>query len=677
LGVKNLDRLAIIAYFFVLLLGLIGASVGLGHGLRRLAWGRPLGFGYAQVLYSGLAGAVALASLAALWWTRGVTIQLLTVVIGLFFLYEARRNKSKPVQEVKTDFFPARWWEYWPLLAGAGLVYAFCAWGFVRPGAYVPFSIPESSATFNHDQVYSARIAYFSLVSGQESDVFLLQLLDPAYNGVKPYHYLELWLTNLVAVVGGQNQLPVLCLVAYPFCFWLALVGILALWEAAGRRVTAGAFLASLVFFFIGGFDFSFYQSIPFLSQLSSFEFPLLSGLPKLGQVYAFLLAFALLARQRQAMLALLTLLLLGANHVVLFPSVGLAAGMGAIWALVSGFGPRARAGRAVGYVLAVGLGVAAFYHFFDVSTVGREGTSTKEVAGLLTGLATSSTLRTQFNIVAGSLVQMGVFYGPYLLVAALFGWAAWRELRGWLAEAVFWVVLMGSAAAAWAIFYQQFNSIQLFYNLAVPAANVLVFRLAVWLAGQANDWRAWAGGLLIATSAAWLFDRSYEDYPPNRLPVYYSNDYLRQVDVYVKKQPGLWQAGASLKHPEIFFDTFQKYITVYPNGTYLAYLGNGGAAAVSLNDAEIPLADHPRDRARDQQALRMGLFYRWVAKEKAAGTFRDVPTSQAAFVRHYQLKFLIVSKGVEVPATLRPMVTEEFIDALSGERFLVLDPKK
>jgi hypothetical protein len=77
--------------------------------------------------------------------------------------------------------------------------------------------------------------------------------------------------------------------------------------------------------------------------------------------------------------------------------------------------------------------------------------------------------------------------------------------------------------------------------------------------------------------------------------------------------------------------------------------------------------------RAREQQAIGMGLFYRWVAKEKAAGTFRDVPTSQAAFVRHYQLKFLIISKGVEVPATLRPMVTKEFVDGLSEERFLVL----
>jgi hypothetical protein len=669
--------MGIATYYFFLLLALIVTSTALGHGLRRLAWGRPLGFGYAQVLYSGLTGAVALATVGALWWTHGVTIHLLALVVGLFMWHEARREKSQPDIEGKTDQVPNRWWGYWPLLAGAGLVYAFCAWGFVRPGAYVPFSIPPSSATFNHDQVYSARIAYFSLITGQESDVFLLQLLDSAYNGVKPYHYLELWLTNLVAVAGGQKQLPTLCLVAYPYFFWLALVGILALWEAAGQKVSIWVFLVSLGLFFIGGLDLDFYQSIPFLSHLSSFKFPLISGLPKLGQVYAFLLAFALLARQCQGVLALLTLLILGTSHVVLFPSVGLAAGLGAGWALVFGPGARAAAGRAVGYVLVVGMGVAGFYHWFDVSTVGREGTSTKEVSGLLGSIFDPAILRTRVNIVVGTLVQMAVFYGPYLLVAALFGRAAWRAMQGWLAEAVFWVVLMGAGAVAWSLFHQQLNSIQLFYNLAVPTANVLVFRWVVWLGGMATNWRAWVGGALLIGSGVWLWGWSFVDYPLNRLPAYYSDGYLQKVDAYLATQPGKWLAGASLKEPAIFFDSFQKYVTIYPNGTYLPYLGSGGAAAVSLNDAEIPLADQPRDRARDQQALQMGLFYRWVAREKAAGTFRDVPTSQLAFVRHYGLKFLIISKGVEVPATLRPLVTEEFADELSGERFLVLNPKK
>jgi hypothetical protein len=669
--------MGIAIYYFFLLLALIVTSTALGHGLRRLAWGRPLGWGYAQVLYSGLTGAVALATAGALWWTHGATIHLLAVVVGLFMWHEARREKSTLVAEVEADQVPNRWWDYWPLLAGAGLVYAFCAWGFVRPGAYVPFAIPHSSGTFSHDQVYSARIAYFSLISGQESDVFLLQLLDPAYNGVKPYHYLELWLTNLVAVAGGQKQLPTLCLVAYPYFFWLALVGILALWEAAGRKVTAWSFLASLGFFFVGGFTFEFYQSFPFLSLFASFEFPLISRLPKLGQVYAFLLVFTLLVRQKKVVMAMLTLLMLGVNHVVLFPSVGLAVGLGAGWAFVFGPGSRIIAGQAVGYVLAVGLGVAGFYHWFDVSTISREGANTKEVASLVASLWDLETLRGRVNIVAGTLVLMPLLYAPYLLAASLFGRGFWREVKNKLAEVVFWIVLMGAGAVAWSIFHQQINSIQLFYSLGIPAANLLVFRWAIWLAGEATHWRAWVGGALLVASAMGLYGKSVLGYPLWKSPILYSDSYLQKVDGYLAKQPGSWLAGASLKELGAFYDTFQKYVTIYTNGTYLPYLGNGGAVAVSLNDVEVPLSDHPRDRIRDQRAISMGLFYRWVAREKAAGTFRDVPTSQLAFVRHFKLRFLIVSKGVEVPATLTPLVVEKFADELSGERFMVLDPKK
>jgi hypothetical protein len=562
-------------------------------------------------------------------------------------------------------------------MAGAVLVYAFCAWGFVRPGAYVPFVIPVESATLHHDQVYSARVAYFSQVSGQESDVFLLQMLDPAYIGAKPYHYFELWLTNIVSTIFRERQIGTLYLVVYPFFFWLALIGILALWEAAGRRINGWAFLASLALMFVGGFTFGFYQLIPFLSWLETFKFSLLSWLPKLGQVYAFLLAFALLVQQRKGMLALLTLLMVGANYIVIFPAIGLAAGLGAGWALVFGVGSRAMAGRAVGYVLAMGLGMAGFYHYFDISTVGREGASTKDVAGLLDTLFAPEALRTKASTFVGTLLRIPALYGPYLLAVALFGRVVWREIAGRLAEAAFWVVLIGGSIVAWTIFYKHLNSVQLFTNLGIPVANVLLFKFAVWLAGQHSSWRRWAVVVLMATSAVWFFEENLRSYPLKNLPPVFADNYLQKVDGYLKTQPGPWLAGASLRHLGAFKGRYEKYVTIYTNGTYLPYLGNGGAVAISLNDVDIVLDPDPAVREQESQAVGMGLFYRWVAREKAAGTFRDVPTSQLAFVRHYGLKFLIISKGVEVPATLKLLVVEEFADELSGERFLVLDPKK
>jgi hypothetical protein len=671
--------MGIAAYFFFLFLTLIVTSTTLGHGLRRLAWGRPLGFGYAQVLYSGLTGAVALATVGALWWTRGVTIHLLAVVVGLFMWHEARREKAQPTGELKPENTPNRWWNYWPLLAGAGLVYAFCAWGFVRPGAYVPFSIPNADATANYDHLYSSRIAYFSMVSGQESDTHTLNLLDPAYQGTKPYHYLELWLTNVISIVFGEKQVLVLYLVAYPFFFWLSLVGILALWQNSRLKVGLLAFLIATGLLFISGFVFEFYKSIRFLSTIGNFRYSILGGfLPKLGIVHAWCFAALLLAQHRQWRLALLTLLGLGLASSVVFPGLALACTLAPLCALVFRIGPRGEAIRAFSYALLLSLGVAAFYFGFDTATVGRDGASARGLSDLLAGLLEPSSLRTRFNIVVGTQVQLAIIYAPFGLVVAVF-WPQWRLVLGrhrWLAWLV--ALLCLTIALAWAIFFKQLNASQLVYNLIAPLGNALLAALAVWVAAQAVSWRTWAAVAIFTSSAALSAYQGIPNYPLKNSPVYYSDQYLKRIDQYLARQTSPWLAGAGLKSVGEFYDIYSKHLTIYTVGSYLPYLGNGGAVAVSLNDLEVPIDNgDPLTEAREQQAVGMGLFYRWVAREKAAGTFRDVPTSQLAFVRHYGLKFLIISKGVEVPATLKPLVMEEFADELSGERFLVLNPKK
>ncbi len=664
-------------YYFSLLLGLIGASVALGHGLRRLALGRPLGFGYTQLLFDGLTGAVGLATGAALWWTRSVTIHLTVLLIAAFFLVEVWQAKGAPRQAEPAPE-PLPWRSAWPALLGALLIFGFCAWGFVRPGAFVPFSIPNNQATVHHDHINYARVAYFLTVSGEETDTFFLNLLDTAYQGVKPYHYLELWLTNAVTGITGTHQVVVLYLVIYPFFYWLTLIGILALWEGAGSPPSGWRWPIALLLLFVGGFTFEVYKEVGFLALLSTYKHAAMSGLAKLATIYVFLLASVRLVQQRQFLFAWITLLLLGTASSVVFPAIALATCTAALGAVGFGWLPRLVAWRALGYALAFGLAVAAFYHFFDTSTVGREGASAKSVGSLVMSLVDYSTLRTRFNIIVGTMIQLAIVYAPFLLVVLMFWSDWWRAVaKPYWGLLLFVLLLLLAGTVAWTVFYKQLNSSQLFYNLAVPLCNVLVFALAVWVIQQRTTWRSWVAAGVFLASAVLLFWESLSEYPLKNIPVYYSDTYLQQVDTYLATQPGGWLAGASLKTGSAYYDVFQKYVTIYTNGSYLAYLGNGGAATISLNDLEIPLADDPFVRAREQQAISMGLFYRWVAREKAAGTFRDVPTSQRDFVQHYKLKFLIISRGVDVPATLKSLVKAQFTDSVSGEQFLILDLAK
>ncbi len=666
--------MGVATYYFLLLLGLITASGIIGHGLRRMVWGRPMPRNYTQLLFDGLTGALGLATVAALWWTQSITVHLTVLLIAAFFLVEVWSIKGASRRaEPAPESLP--WRSAWPVLVGALLIFGFCAWGFVRPGAIVQFNIPDAQATVNHDHIYSARIAYFSQLSGQESDVFLLNLLDPAYGGVKPYHYLELWLTNAVAGITGTNQVVVLYLVIYPFFYWLALVGILALWEGAGSRPSGWRWPIALLLLFVGGFTFELYKEIGFLALLSTYKHAVMSGLAKLATIYVFLLAFLRLVQQRQILFALLTLLLLGTASSVVFPAIALATCAAALGAVGFGWLPRSVAWRALGYALTFGLAVAAFYHFFDTSTVGREGASAKSVGSLIMNLVDYSTLRTRFNIIVGTMIQLAIVYAPFLLVVLLFWSDWWREVaKPYLGLLLFVLLLLLSGTVAWTVFYKQLNSSQLFYNLAVPLCNVLVFALAVWVIQRRTTWRSWVAGGVFVASAVLLFWESLSEYPLKNTPVNYSDAYLQQVETYLGTQPGGWLAGASLKAGSAYYDVFQKYVTIYTNGSYLPYLGNGGAVAISLNDGEIPLSTDPLVREREKQAIGMGLFYRWLAREKAAGTYRDLPTSQLAFIQHFKLRFLILSAGVAVPTPILPLVKAQFADSISGEQFLILD---
>jgi hypothetical protein len=593
--------------------------------------------------------------------------------------HEARREKSQPAIEGKTDQVPNRWWDYWPLLAGAVLVYAFCAWGFVRPGAYVPFVIPVDGVVSTHDHVYYTRIAYFNMISGSESDTFFLNFLDTAYQGNKPYHYLELWLTNVVAVVTGRRQVEVLQLVTYAFFYWLGFVGLLALWERENGRVGLLAFFVVCILLFVAGFNFDFYQSIQFISQLGNYRYPLIGELwPKLSIIHVFFLVGFLLARGQQWVLLVLVLFVMSISSMSVFPAAVLTIHFGAV--LVYLFNPKYRllAIKCFGCALILTLGFLLFYALTDTSQIGRGGSNTQDVFKLLASLSDPSALRTRFNILVGTPLQVAVVYLPFALLGCLYWrkwWLSWGDFDFTLIAPM--VLLLFCSNLAWAIFFKQLNANQLFYNVAIPTINLTIYSFGLWIARQAFDWRTVIAAILFVCSSAKSLYKSYTVFAKHTITTGFSESYLRSINNYLEYQQVSWQGGASLKSLDYYYLTHSKYVTIYVNGDYLPYLGNGGAVSVSLNDVDIPLSGTPLERARDQQAVSMGLFYRWVAREKAAGTFRDVPTSQLAFVRHYGLKFLIISKGVEVPATLRPLVTEEFADELSGERFLVLDPKK
>jgi hypothetical protein len=248
-------------------------------------------------------------------------------------------------------------------------------------------------------------------------------------------------------------------------------------------------------------------------------------------------------------------------------------------------------------------------------------------------------------------------------------------DYRG-LAVLVGGVLLSG--AGSFALFFDQKDGAQRFYNVANPLLNVLMIWGVIKLVSQSGDSIkdafTFKNGLVLICAGLYAIAISLQIFKvvsKNILPAWstpaYSDQYLNEIKTYILSDDRI-TIGAAIKGGEDYASSYSWQTAAYTLGYYLAYMEDG-AVALNISDYDIPI--DPDAELIDRES---SLFYRYMKTQKESRVFANVVSSQMQFIKAYDLDFIIASKSTSLPHELREIAQEMITDPISGERFIIVN---
>jgi hypothetical protein len=140
-----------------------------------------------NVFRSLLAGLLILTIGFAIWRTAGISVLMLSILPLFSLAWYNRRSIPK-----RFSLPPP----------AASLIIAIAAFLF-SVKCYLLFPWQQLIP----DHAFYSRISYFISKTGIENEFHHLNLLNPVYHGISPYHYFELWLNGLLSFIRGNTSL--------------------------------------------------------------------------------------------------------------------------------------------------------------------------------------------------------------------------------------------------------------------------------------------------------------------------------------------------------------------------------------------------------------------------------------------------------------------------------------
>ncbi|SHG93152.1 hypothetical protein SAMN04488109_2521 [Chryseolinea serpens] len=657
---------------FVFVLLFFGGTGALAIRLFNKNWFRE--FDFLTLFASVLVGAILAATLTAVFFTRGKTILTAFIPLGiaLGFLHRSTHQQTEAPLRQKKNIRTTT------LLAALTTLFIFslCYWQSVTTSSVLPFVLPH------YDYILYNNISYFFSVTGQENIFHINNLYDASYHGAKPHHYLDSWINVLTSTAFGRLDVVNYYLCILPLVYSLIVFGLLALCEIKDLPTVTGFGLAFSLLFF-GGVLYPWVDLFPLFANADNFALTAVHGHPKLTFYYIFILAAVVFLYKNNTLSATLALLCLPVMSITALPAI---AGGLVLFLLINLKGkwiPPVVSKKILLSTVLTGLFIGLFYVLFDHAQVNMEGTHVGDVKALFVeDLLNINSLRTRINIIGGTVIQLSALYLPFLALLLLFksDFVSMLRKRELGIFATLAVAICAAGLGGWVLFQRLVNGMQVFNNPAIPTINCVCFVVIIEMASQLQPepkpkkFRMAAGMFLfLLVIGAHLYSFLSEK---NQMKNYdhFGKEYLQAIKSFVasSSSQGI-AAGVSLKGPDEYATVFSKYTVYYTLGDYLPFFANG-FVPISISDFEIKLSTaNSIDAIRDLNAVKLGLFYRFVQAQKEKGTFHTVEQSQLDFIEKYRVRYAIVSAKATIPPFLQARTQQQFTDTVSGERFLIL----
>lgn len=245
--------LLLIAKYFFVLASLFGLGSILNYAFLKRFF-QEQGSVYVNLLINILFGYLLIGSCTATFSTKGNTLQLLILLILVFYLVQ-KRSKSKTFEQ--NQKIPIKKVDYFVVLACFILSITVI---------YVGNGFPDRSINIdvNYDYYFYAHLSQSIVEQGVENIFTLFSSYVPVSKG-NLYHYSDLWFTGFVALISDTSEIETLLFVNYPVLIFLSLIGGIALiGENATNSPLLKLWIVIAVFFGLSSYlpltDFALYK---------------------------------------------------------------------------------------------------------------------------------------------------------------------------------------------------------------------------------------------------------------------------------------------------------------------------------------------------------------------------------------------------------------------------------
>ncbi len=606
-------------------------------------------------LFAGTLGTVLLYSAAV---TKGNTVNTGLLIPSLILLISGRMKGKFPAPLALREVFRPDWKKAAELLVFALTVFFF--FFFLLSDRQLPFPVPP-----HPDYIYYARLADYLNVAGIEN-----MNLDLTENNIPPvpYHYFEIWLNAFLAKTTGLPALLTQQLICHVALFVMLYCGLLALAEAAGGTPGPGLRILAISFFFFQGIrwplldetllqgnDYFFYASALFHKK---YLFP-----------YLVFCAFLVHAFQKRITAALLTLLVLpvisASSSIPVLVTILLFSGLNCLKRLCY---------FNIKMVLAATIATALFlYLFYALREQADPRFSLEHSAAIVeTNIRTLLHSGLLLSLFLNNIFMALLLFLPVILIISFqFGNLMKRET--YRVIAILALLLVTASSAAFTVWYQKYDSSQLYSNTGMTMLSFAIFSTLIWLYIQsAHLHYRYAMLILFSAWSCYQLDK-YIGMLSEQKASYarsYSRSYMKEVSEAL--QP-LDKTGGRICNTGRLrsFKDFALDLNACP--WFLGHLKNNFRILSLDNISNIPLSLDSFSRLQEKEFLESQQFQKFIRHEKGTGSYLTVNDSRLEFIRKNKIGYIFVEKPGLVDSALDQLVIKTISDSLSGEKLLIL----
>jgi hypothetical protein len=607
----------------------------------------PLNF--RVIFLSFFTGLVSLVSLYSIFFTQGKTVQVILVPLVAYLAFEIRRHDHAFIKKEYSPYFPL----------AAVVFFIFILFGYSYLGNCNDYN--------NADNILYSKISYYMPKTGCENDYHLYNTLDRDYCDVTPYHYFDLWLNSVnCSILPFGSRYDIFLLVTRTILLLAIFLAFLAIYETH-RKLDKFGFLLSFSILFFGGVFLPFYHKISIMQSFAYCFVPITSWhIVKFAPTVLFMVASYVVLMNLNLLAALLTLGMLSVACIMNLPGIGFAFVITFLFFRV--FDKRLKLDFSFKHLciaLVPLVSVALFYVVLGNHRVVRGGVSGPEIIQQLHNFINPVFLKHFINIIASSAINIIVIYLLFIPGVIL----AFYKKQTQNVNSIFYFLIVLSfcigGIISWGVLSAKCNAIQCFYFTLKPLP-VLIF---VSLLLMDRQWIKYSTICVICVFSVFniyrVLNRNLKD---NSKAIS-----AKQYDFAIKHIDRLSLTASIRDSSDYNENTFNYYSTCFGLGHYVS-LYNDSFFPISISDYNLPFEKSPYKRLIYIEGYRLGIFYRFVEKQKKSGSFVSIAESQIDFIKKYQIKNILLSPQASLPPSLFQLADSNIaIVPNSGERIVRL----